>query len=163
MYIRSGQKATMANDQCCICLGEQYSLYYSFHFSRGLTNCKIKSWGGERIQRKREVICCLECACFGEVRASWQRKGRFRSQSVSGPGECLTLIYLWAWVPGRCQRRGMRGPWEQMLPPPSILSSSQPVSSGLVQSFVCLSISPWSILEAKVSPSLQAFIQTCRT
>lgn len=46
-------ESNMANDQCCICLGEKYSLYYSFHFSRGLTNYKIKSWGGERMQKQR--------------------------------------------------------------------------------------------------------------
>lgn len=133
MYIKSGQKATMTSDQCCICLGEKYLLYYSFHFSRSLTNCKIKSWGGERIQRQRSFA-----AWSVPVLERWGQVGR----GMTGSGLRVFLAlgsvwrwYLQAWVPGRCQRRGIRGPWNKCHPLlqsyPRHSQSAQPWSSPL--------------------------------
>lgn len=37
-------------------------MYHSFHHSGGLTNHKIKSWGGEsHADQAREATCCLNC------------------------------------------------------------------------------------------------------
>lgn len=90
-------------------------MYHSFHHSGGLTNHKIKSWGGEsHADQAREATCCLNCVrlkasqfpfalflqevrrgvgfffffwWWGDGGEELAEEGAFKSKGIPGPGE----------------------------------------------------------------------------